>query len=331
VFIAEQVKGLREFGLDVHVHFVDRRNLGMRAYSSMLGPIQHDIRGFAPDLIHIMYGGVMADQLTRKISDRPRIITFHGSDLLGENLSGPVRKFISHYGIWCSRRAARRANGIVVVSSTLKRALPPGLDPTKVRVIPCGIDLERFRPLDRQTCREQLKWHPDAFHLLFPSHRNNTVKRPALALAAFELFKRSGVQAEFHFLEDVANAQVPVWMNASNALILTSAHEGSPTVIKEALACGLPVVSLDVGDVAERLKNVEGCYLATEDPADLASRLCLAHQRGRRIAGGEMVQSLSLQSSAAELAKFYQEITTEIQPCLRHSAVTSPISPQLQV
>ena len=77
---------------------------------------------------------------------------------------------------------------------------------------------------------------------------------------------RLGIDAEMHHLSGVPNDHVPIWLNASDVVLLTSLHEGSPTIIKEALACNRPVVSVDVGDVRERIRGVDGCFLARPDP-----------------------------------------------------------------
>ncbi len=331
IFVAEQVKGMRAIGLEVEVEFVDRQRRGMLAYYSMLGPIRRTLRRFAPDVLHIMYGGVMAERITRKINHVPRVVTFHGSDLLGENLSGLLRKLISHYGVSCSRRAAGRADGVILVSNRLKQALPKGLDSRRIQVIPCGIDLQRFRPLNKADCQRELGWDAKSFHILFPSHRNNAVKRPALALAAVGDLQIGGISAILHFLEGVPNSQVPVWMNASDALVLTSAHEGSPTAVKEALACGLPVVSVDVGDVAERLDGIEGCYLAAGDSVDVAAKLRLVFHGNRRVLARSFIEQLSLENIARKMAAYYQELleghklrasgpVMERVPCAQHAA-----------
>ena len=85
-------------------------------------------------------------------------------------------------------------------------------------------------------------------------------------------------------------------------------HEGSPTIVKEALACGLPVVSVDVGDVAERIAGIEGCYLAAPEPAELAATLCLVRQRGRRLDYRFRLEDLSITRVAEKLRQFYEEI-----------------------
>ena len=228
-FVEQQVKGLRQTGLYVDVMFLDRAQQGMRAYLGFGQKLRARIEAFRPDVVHVMYGGVMANEATRTVSNKPTVVTFHGSDLLGEHLSGPLRKLISAYGVRSSWRAARRATGIVIVSKVLQGALPKDVDKSKVRIIPCGIDLERFKPLSRDTCCDQLGWNTDRFHILFPANAGNPVKRPHLARAAVQALHRLGIQAEMHQLQGVPNNEVPIWLNASNVVLLTSLHEGSPT------------------------------------------------------------------------------------------------------
>src|SRR2546425_4233511 len=301
VFIEQQIKGLRQISLEVDVLFVERLQKGMGAYLNLGRQIRARVEHFQPDVVHILYGGVMGDQVTRAVNDRPTVVTFQGSDLLGEQSSGSVRRFIAGYGVWASWRAARRANGVVVVAQVLQDALPEDVDRSKVRIIPGGIDLERFKPLNQPTCRDRLGWRVDCFHILFPSHAGNSVKRYNLARAAVGALDRLGIHAEMHELQGMPNDQVPVWLNAGDVILLTSLHEGSPTIIKEALSCNLPVVSVDVGDVRERIQGIEGCYLALADPNDLAAKLYLVHSGSRRVSGWVKMQEFSLQSIALRL------------------------------
>src|SRR5262249_2264447 len=148
---------------------------------------------------------------------------------------------------------------------------PKTVSLSKVRIIPNGIDLGRFKPLNRNSCRSRLGWREDRLNVLFPTNSGDRIKRPELARKAVEVAERLGVKVDMHHLRSVPHDQVPVWLNASDAVLLTSLHEGSPNVIKEALACNVPVVSVDVGDVRDRIQGIEGCYLAAPDPDDLAS------------------------------------------------------------
>jgi glycosyltransferase involved in cell wall biosynthesis len=190
----------------------------------------------------------------------------------------------------------------------------------KVRIIPCGIDLERFTPLDRQACLNRLGWAADRFHVLFPSNAGNPVKRPALAGAAVAAVNRLGVPAEIHYLRGVSNAEVPVWVNASDVLLLTSLHEGSPTIVKEALACRLPVVSVNVGDVEEQIRGVEGCHLASADADTLAARLLAVHTRARRLSPTAKVQELSLERIALHVKRFYDELAAPVLPAVLYES-----------
>src|SRR6476469_9422675 len=156
IFVEQQIVGLRQIGLDVPLVFVKRLEQGMSSYAGLGRRIRAEVERSRPDLVHVMYGGVMADQITRAIDSVPVVVTFHGSDLLGERTAGPVRKLIAQYGVRASRKAARRAAGVVVVSKVLENALPGGVDRVRTRVIPCGIDLRRFAPLDRTGCCERL-------------------------------------------------------------------------------------------------------------------------------------------------------------------------------
>ena len=165
-FIEQQIKGLREIGLEVETMLVNRARDGMSVYLNVPSQLRTKVESFDPDLVHVMYGGVMAAQVSRS-NVRPMIVTFHGSDLLGQQLSGIFRKFIVGLGVRASWRAAQQASRIVVVSRNLQTALPKDINLSNVTVIPCGIDLERFQPIDRDICRKQLGWDPDRFHV-FP-------------------------------------------------------------------------------------------------------------------------------------------------------------------
>src|SRR6266487_2449948 len=140
-FVEQQIKGLQEIGVNVETLFVNRIGQGMATYLTLPERVRETVVKYEPDLVHVMYGGVMAAQITRTVKDRSVVVTFHGSDLLGEHLSGRMREFVAGVGVAASRRAARQARAAIVVSRTLLTALPRNVDPLKVWVIPCGIDL----------------------------------------------------------------------------------------------------------------------------------------------------------------------------------------------
>jgi teichuronic acid biosynthesis glycosyltransferase TuaC len=307
-FVEQQIQGLKQVGLDTEVVLLDRLHKGMSVYLATGRRVRAAIRDFQPDIVHAMYGGVMADVVTAAANGRPTLVSFCGDDLLGELLSGPVRKVISQCGILSSYRAARRAHGIVVKSKNLHDVLPHDIPRSKIRIIPNGIDLERFKPLGRISCRNRLGWRNDCLNVLFSANSGDPRKRPELAWATVKAAELLGFKIDMHSLRDVPHDQVPVWLNASDAVLLTSLHEGSPNVIKEALACNVPVVSVDVGDVRERIQGINGCYIASADPNDLASKLKLVHAGPRRVDSRNKVQNLSLEHVALRLKEFYEEV-----------------------
>ena len=173
-----------------------------------------------------------------------------------------------------------------------------------------AIDLTRFVPLDADECRQALGRDAGQRHVLFPAAATRPEKRFRLAELAVEALRRtSAAGVVLHRLEGVARADVPRWLNASDAILLTSAHEGSPNVVREAVACNVPVVSVDVGDVAERVAGVAGCQVAAADPDDLAAKLRLALDHGRTEGRGA-VSELSLDRVAARLRGLYEEVLT---------------------
>ncbi len=307
-FVEQQIIGLKRLGLEVDLMVVNRAESGTVSYFTMGAALRRRIGQFQPDVVHVMYGGVMAERVTKVITEKPIIISLCGSDLLGERLSGVFRTIISECGVFASYVAAQRAFGIIVKSQNLEEALPAFVDRSKVRIIPNGIDLERFRLLDQMDCQKKLGWSCSRFHVLFPENTGDPRKRPYLAQAAIEAANRSGLNAEMHRLRGVPHEEVPIWLNASDVVLLTSLHEGSPNIIKEALACDVPVVSVDVGDVHERINGIDGCHIAQPDPHDLGAKLHLVGTRGGRIAGRERVQPVSLERISFTLKCFYLEV-----------------------
>lgn len=309
-FVEQQITGLRRRGIDVEVLFVDRARLGMRSYGGLGRQVRAHLAATQPDVVHVMYGGIMADVVTRVITDRPTVVSFCGSDLYGEYLSGYLRKVIAGYGVLASHRAAKRATGVIVKSKLLQEKLPGTLDQSKVRIIPNGVDLDQFQPLDQHRCQQQLGWERQHFHILFPANSGDPVKRPQLAKAAVEQIAQAGFPVEFHELRGVSHNQVKYWLNASDVVLLTSRHEGSPNIVKEALACNRPIVSLDVGDVRERIERIEGCYLALPQPHDLAAKLRAVYTGLRTVAGRIHMHELSLEAIAERLKTLYTELVT---------------------
>jgi len=306
-FVERQVRGLEKLGLTVEPLVVDRTSGGMWAYRGAANLVQRAVGRFRPDVVHVMYGGVMSELVSGVLQDVPWVQAFCGTDLLGEQSGLLLQRLRGLVGVVCSRRSARRADQVVVKSRDLERALPPDVERTRVHVIPNGVDLELFRPLDREGCRARLGWQPGVFHVVFSTPGlADANKRLPLARAAVECLARNGIPAELHVMLEVPHLEVPVWLNAADAVLMTSHHEGSPNIVKEALACNRPVVSVDVGDVKERLDGIEGCFMAEPDPEDLARKLEAVAAGPRTVSARERMKELSIETVARRLVGVYE-------------------------
>ena len=116
---------------------------------------------------------------------------------------------------------------------------------------------------------------------------------------------------------------MPIWLNASDALLVTSHHEGSPTIVKEALACNLPIVSVRVGDIPQRIQEIAGCYLSDSDPVELAMNLRKVYINQGRIEGREKIRTVSADHCAHLLYQFYAQV---VERGSRSEVTASPAS-----
>jgi glycosyltransferase involved in cell wall biosynthesis len=154
------------------------------------------------------------------------------------------------------------------------------------------LDLERFRLIPQAEARRHLGLPAEGRLVLFVGSPTSSRKRYDLARRAVDIVKRSR-PVELVLGWAVPHEQIPYFMNACDALVFTSRQEGSPNVVKEALACNLPVVSVAIGDVPERLRDLAGCEVCADDePETIAAALIRTLDRGARTAGRERMREL---------------------------------------
>lgn len=290
-FVVEQTESLQQAGCNIEWFGV--RGRGLAGYLQEIPRLRKMIRKYQPDIIHAHYGlsCLLANLATRKV---PIVSTYHGSDINLPKIR-PLSKMamrLSAWNIFVSKRNMELAGAI---------------EGKKCSLIPCGVALSDGQLQTREEARKALGWNTDAKKVLFAGAFDNAVKDPELAKRAVALLD----ETELIELKGYSREEVNRLMCAANCLLMTSKTEGSPQVIKEAMACGCPIVSVDVGDVAERTTDINGCYVvSSREPEELASALTKALVFKGKTNGRERIIELGLTNEqvARKIMQIYEDI-----------------------
>jgi glycosyltransferase involved in cell wall biosynthesis len=251
-FVAEQVEALRARGVDVDVLAFDgRRHKG--AYGAAALRLRKAVRRKRYDIVHAHYGLAGAVAISQRRA--PVVTTFWGSDTGYVNWQRHV-----------SRVVARWSTPVFVSAANREQLGVDGV------VIGSPADLVLFQSVPREEARESLGW-ASARYALFAGGSTNLRKRPELFAAAVNCAQVAVPDLRPAYLEGLTRAQSAAAMNAADVVVLTSDWEGSPLAVKEALACGTPVVSVDVGDVPEVIQDLPGCRIVGRTVGSVASAI----------------------------------------------------------
>ena len=289
-FIVEQVEALEKRGCTTS--FFGLQGKGLQGYLKNLPLLKQKIKEFCPDVIHAHYGlsGLLAN-LQRLV---PVVTTYHGSDINDKK----VLRF--------SKFAIRLSAWNVFVSRKTMEIVGPKKN---YIVLPCGIDLSDSQLTEKVEARRKMNLQANGKYILFAGAFDVEVKNAPLAKEAIALLQDD--QTELLELKGYTREEVTLLMCAADAFLLTSFMEGSPQVIKEAMACGCPIVSVDVGDVMERMAGVEGCYVAnTCEPEELANLLRRALSFEGRTKGHDKIvaDGIDNRQVAKQLIEIYERL-----------------------
>jgi glycosyltransferase involved in cell wall biosynthesis len=259
-------------------------------YVSMYGEtLRHTLRRGEYDLIHANYG-LLAPIAVAQPTSLPVVASIWGTDLYGT------------FG-WAVRRSVPFCDAVVVMSERMREDL--GGDAV---VIPHGVDFEKFQPRSQEAARERLGWDPDAHHVLFPYPPRRTVKdHPRAKRIVSAVDGRMEKPVYLQVVQGIRHEAVSTYLNAADLLLLTSEHEGMPNSVKEALACNLPVVSTDVGDVARYLEGVTPSAVRDDDEA-LVEAVAEILSSGERSNGRAQVEDIRLERTVARLKGVYEDV-----------------------
>ncbi|ERM81020.1 hypothetical protein P872_11500 [Rhodonellum psychrophilum GCM71 = DSM 17998] len=292
IFIKEQIDSLKKYFLfSEQTYFINGLHKSKFEYLKSVFYVPYIIMKSKPDIIHIHYGISGLFLLFFK-TNVPVYLTLHGCDFLehGNN----------RWQVWISKMVAKKANQIFVQNSEMKR-LGLTINPN-VEILTCGVDTDFFNP---EIC-ELIKF--DSKVIIFPSDPTRSEKNFPLFQKVIE--KLDNIEKVIILCIDKMNRhEIRNLLSSADCLLMTSISEGSPQVIKEALSCGLPVVSVPVGNVDEMIEGVPNCFVSSGFEVDelysLVSKSLNGSKNGiRKTFLNKMIYDNS--NISARLAGFYQ-------------------------
>jgi len=285
--VKNQGESLKKLGIEVDYFTI--KGKGIKGYLKNVKPLKKYLKQNRFDVVHAHYS--MSAFVASLAGAKPLVVSLMGSDVKsGAFYKLFIRAF--HLLLW---------DGIIVKSKDMRHSL--GVK--DVRIIPNGVDLEMFKPINRQDCKLKLGWDTDKKHILFAANPQRKEKNFGLAEKAFQLLSHQNIALKK--LLDVPNTQMPFYHNAADVVLLTSRWEGSPNVIKEAMACNIPIVSTDVGDVKEVIGKTEGCYITSFNPEDVADKIKKALAFGKRTTGRNDIKHLESSIIAKKIISVYNK------------------------
>ncbi|MBV9681314.1 MAG: glycosyltransferase [Solirubrobacterales bacterium] len=237
-FVRDQVEALRRLP-DVEVEVFAFEPGGGSPYPRAARALRRRYRDGEFDIVHAHFGLTAWSALA--VRGARHVVTLHGTDVVD-----PRSRVVTF-------AALPFVDLIAPVSSSLASRLPPRLVARKLAILPCGVAVDRFRPIPRPEARARLGLEPNRRYVLFPADPDRAEKR----------FDRARAVAQDHrllVLGRVPPSEVPFWVNAVDAVLVTSERESFGLSVLEALACDVPVLATDVGIAPEALADVPGTF-----------------------------------------------------------------------
>ena len=289
-FVREQGEALRSLGCEVEYYAVVGK--GIKGYLKNVSSLRKKINAYQPDIIHAHFG--LCGMVAVLATNRPIVITCHNGETLTK--SGNI----------ITSLALQRAAHTICVAQHIYDKLY--FKPKRYTIQPCGIDLSDLPLVGKAEAQAAINLPTDKINILFGGAFTNLRKNVALANAALDIIKRDDIN--LIEMRGFNRQQVAMLYNGCDMLLLPTKSEGSPQVLKEAMACNCPIVATDVADIAFLLDGVKNSYVTTFDPADVAEKIRRVIDCRERTNGRERVEALKLDNRqvAETIKKIYQTI-----------------------
>jgi teichuronic acid biosynthesis glycosyltransferase TuaC len=298
----DQINSLAGKGIKTDVYLI--RGKGFLGYLKNIREIKTTINKGSYDVIHAIGGhSGLAVILTMNIKNL--CVSYLGSDIQGDYSPNFFKNFHSRI-IACIVKISSFAPNKIIVKSKRMMLLLPNKVKKKCHVVPNGVDFGLFKPLDAFSAKKHLSLEIKKKYILFLGNTKKHNKNFKLLAEAFKLLKdKSNIELLTPFL--TPHTLIPYYLNACDVLVLTSFKEGSPNIIKEAMACSCPIIATDVGDSKEIIGDTINCYITNFNPIELSILLTEVLTKSSKTNGRGKIQHLCKQNTANTLKKIYNE------------------------
>lgn len=301
-FVKSQAESLVELGHSVDFYLI--KGKGLKGYLKNIKPLQREIKREKYDIVHAHYS--FCGWISRFATlTTPLVVSYMGSDTYGAvNFKGK-RKFKSIFFAVQGALLNLFADAIIVKSENLYEKM---LLKKKTTIIPNGVNFDMFKPIPLTEARKKSDLDQEKNYALFAGDPKDARKNYQLAVQTVDMINND-VSLELLTPYPVPHDKMPLLMNAVNLLISTSFLEGSPNVIKEAMACNCPVVSTPAGDAEKTVNNSENCFIVDYDPKDIAKKVLSVLKSGKRSNGRDMIPHLNNKLIAEKVLDVYKSIS----------------------
>lgn len=306
VFVHTTARGVRARGVDLQLEYLGNLRSVPQIFRARKR-IREMARRF--DVVHAQYGSACA-LVTAAANGVPRIVTIRGSDWQIHRSSLNFLNLHTRLASGLTKASIGSYDCILPVSNRISAELSKFSAGAQLEVLPSPIDISRFLPMNKREARRRLGF-PDGDEkwVLFNScNLQNPVKRFELAERAFEIAQERHGDLRLRLATDIPHEEMPLFVAACDLIICTSENEGWPNSIKEALACNVPFVATDVGDLQE-IANIEpSCHVCPADAEQLANNICDALTGPEPQDLRKYVRDMSLDSVSDRLVSIYQSV-----------------------
>lgn len=265
----------------VEIQYFGIQGKGYAGYLRNIPKLRRFLKNNKFDVVHAHYS--LSGIVAALAGSKPLVVSLMGSDVKAKTWFKYILWFFYKF-LWAVT---------IVKSEDMKSSL--GFK--KVKVIPNGVELDKFKPLNREFCQDKLEWDKSKDHILFAANVKRAVKNFELSNIAFTNLRHEHKNIELHTLHNVPNHEMPYYYNASSIVLLSSFWEGSPNVIKEAMACNSIIVSTNVGNVSFLFGTTEGLFtsdLSTNGFSNALKEAYIAFKNLKHSLGRKRIQYLNL-------------------------------------